>query len=273
MSRVLLICTFLAALQARAEQLTFAPFDEQNEQTKEVIRRVVTAYGGESALRRIGAVKRSAEIHSRIAGELRKIEYLGLYFFPESLFLKVRSPKGDSTAIADGPAGHVYKADSPVQGAAMKMNGEELQQFYQFVYEDPLMVLQNKISPSVLFALGGSSKFGNYEVDVLNVQVRAVDMQWYVDRATGRILRNVIGNTAHDFDDWRTTAGLTLPFVQKNIRDGKVFEEIVYKDFEINPSINRQSLFKTPTLWLSRYPYPGRGDSVSQSYVFYIFYY
>lgn len=256
---------------ALADQLKFAPFQEQNDQTKEVIRRVVSAYGGETALRRIGSVKRMAEIHSRAEGEIRKIEYLGVYFFPEAMFLKVRSPKGDSTAIADGTAGHVYKADSPVQGAAMKMNGEELQQFYRFVYEDPLMVLQNKISPSILFALDAPTKIGNHEVDVLNVQCRAVDMQWYIDRDSGRVLRTVIGDTWHEFDDWRTINGISLPFVQKNIRDGKILEQILYKDFEINPSINRYTLFKTPTLWLSRYPYPG--DVARQNYVFYIFYY
>jgi hypothetical protein len=232
------------------------PLDEQDEPTRALVQKVVEGYGGENALRRMTSVERIARIDETTAEGPRSLDVLSIYFFPSNYWMKVRSTKGDSTAVALDGSGHVLKADSDVKGAAMKMAPEEVQSFYRFIFEDPLMVLQNRIRPSLLFANGGTAKFADRDCDVLRVEARGIEMSWYVDHDSGHVLRNVVGENTHDFSEWRTVEGITLPFTQIN-NHGGVVTQVTYKDFKLHPPTNQELLFRAPTMWLSRFPYYG----------------
>jgi hypothetical protein len=250
--------TFLLGLNgALAEDLPpLRPLDEQDEPTRALVQKVIDGYGGEIALRRMTSVERVARIDETTVEGPRSLDILSIYFFPSNYWMKVRSTKGDSTAVALDSVGHVLKADSDVKGAAMKMTSEEVQSFYRFIFEDPLMVLQNRIRPSLLFSNGGTAKLENRDFELLRVEARGIEMSWYIDPDSGHVVRNVVGENTHDFSDWRTVDGITLPFAQTN-NHGGVVTQVSYKDFKLHPQVSQELLFKSPTMWLSRFPYYG----------------
>ena len=260
-ARVVFWCVGLTLLLGMNAALTeelpsLRPLDEQDEPTRALIQKVIEGYGGEIALRQMTSVERVARIDEATAEGPRSLDVLSIYFFPSNYWMKVRSPRGDSTAVALDGLGHVLKADSDVKGAAMRMTAEEVQSFYRFIFEDPLMVLQNRIRPSLLFANGGTAKLDDRDLELLRVEARGIEMTWYIDPDSGHVVRNVVGENTHDFSDWRTVDGITLPFAQTNNHGGAI-TQVSYKDFKIHPQVSQDLLFKTPTMWLSRFPYYG----------------
>src|SRR5688572_7150058 len=106
--------TFLLGLNgALAEDLPpLRPLDEQDEPTRALVQKVIDGYGGEIALRRMTSVERIARIDESTVEGPRSLDILSIYFFPSNYWMKVRSTKGDSTAVTLDGVGHVLKADS-----------------------------------------------------------------------------------------------------------------------------------------------------------------
>jgi len=78
-------------------------------------------------------------------------------------------------------------------------------------------------------------------------------MRWYVDPATGRILRETYTGMGQsgpfqgetDFSDWTTTDGITLPSTHDNKQDGKESSLVKRTCIQFNPPIDPK-LFDRP---------------------------
>ena len=71
-------------------------------------------------------------------------------------------------------------------------------------------------------------------------------VRWYVDTQSGHILREdykAMGQSGMfqgetDLSDWRTTDGVTMPWLHKNKQDGKDSSTTQYTKIEINPAVD-----------------------------------
>jgi hypothetical protein len=91
------------------------------------------------------------------------------------------------------------------------------------------------------------------EAQVLDVAYEGIDVRWFVDPASGRLLRVSFqavtpqgpGTRVSDYADWRAVDGLTLPFKEDVTFNGEKVQAVVIEDLKLNTSPDPK-LFEKP---------------------------
>jgi hypothetical protein len=256
----LLAASFVALplLSAETSTINYSTFYNCNPETKALVQRVVTGFGGETALRAVRSVRKVAEIEeSSPQGKKMQTQFEGIAVFPSSLYAKIQLASGSFTAVSTPDMAFMYPANAAIQHAALKLNDEERSQLTRFFYEEPLLVLRNRIDPSYLFACAGKAKVNGVDTDVLQVHASGADFQWYID-ASGHVLRTTYGAKITDFGDFRKVNNVIIPFAMKTTNEGRS-SVVHYKAYELNPPSASDALFVRPTLWMTRTSLPALG--------------
>src|SRR5205814_911710 len=75
-----------------------------------------------------------------------------------------------------------------------------------------IAVLKNAENPAYTFTVTGTEKIGDVNAQILEIGTGGGTVKWYVDPATGRILRRVsqgrMGEQTTDYTEWKTFGGL-----------------------------------------------------------------
>jgi len=112
---------------------------------------------------------------------------------------------------------------------------------------DLLMVL--KSMDKYTFAATGSEKVGDVNATIVTVSRDGASAKWYVDPATGRILRTVRntprGAVVADFGDWKAFSGLNLPGSFTLMMNGEKQGSATIKTVEVNPTVDPK-IFQKP---------------------------
>jgi hypothetical protein len=116
-----------------------------------------------------------------------------------------------------------------------------------------LLVAQQAENPKYVFSAGGKEKVGDVETEVLDINADGSAARWYVDPQTGRVLRasyqamEMTGpvQRVHNYSDWRTVGGITLPFKSLATSDGQESGGAQATEVEFNPAIDPK-LFEKP---------------------------
>jgi hypothetical protein len=106
----------------------------------------------------------------------------------------------------------------------------------------------------VFFHAAGTEKVGDVEARIVDVNAAGAPIRWFVDPASGRILKEtyptvsqhgpVQGETT--FENWKTLDnGLTIPLLRKNKQNGEDSSQAEYKSIELNPTVDPK-LFEKP---------------------------
>lgn len=244
------------AARSASEDINFMAYGMADSATKALVARVVAGIGGEARLAQIRSVRKVASISEKTAKGPLNTELDGLALFPNSVYARVKVPNGEFTAVTTPQSAFMYKSGSEIKNAAIKLNENEKRTLTKYFYEEPLLVLKNRIDPKCLFARGNRTSINNRDTEVLYVRTGDVDVAWYVDSETGRVIRSRAGAKITDFSDFRDVDGLILPFKSTSSMEGNVGTTI-YKGYELNPAIDTAALFATPTMWTTRQPLPG----------------
>lgn len=260
MRRLLLSLVVCAApaFARQQEEINYCTYPTCDATTKALVQKVMTGLGGEANLRTIQSVRKKATIQEQTPDGPLKTEFDGVALFPDSLYARIDATKGSLTAVTTKNAAFVYPANAIAKGAALKLNENEKTTFNRYFYEEPFLVLKNRIDPSYLFALGPRSKVNGRDADLLYVHVNGFAIEWFVDAENGRVIRAKTGKKIIDFSDWRQVGNLTLPFLAKSSIDGRV-STMLSRQYQINPPVEA-SLFATPTLWMTRRPLGDRSQ-------------
>ncbi|HEX7421371.1 MAG TPA: insulinase family protein [Thermoanaerobaculia bacterium] len=89
------------------------------------------------------------------------------------------------------------------------------------------------------FAVTGTEKIGNVDTKVLEVSSEGDTAKWYVDPATGKVLRKVgRGGQVTDFSSWGTFGGITVPTAFTMSVNGQQIGSGKVTSVEINPAID-----------------------------------
>jgi hypothetical protein len=78
-------------------------------------------------------------------------------------------------------------------------------------------------------------------------------MRWFVDRGTGRIVRETYKgmgqsgpvDTETVFSDWKPVEGLNLPFHRENKQNGETSSSVQFSGIQINPQVDPK-IFEKP---------------------------
>ena len=116
---------------------------------------------------------------------------------------------------------------------------------------DLLTVLKNIDKPGYTFTIVGTEKVGDVSAQVLEVNTGTSTAKWYVDPATGKLLRKVSqgrqGLTTTEYTEWKSFGGLNLPVAFTTTTGGEPSGGGKMTTVEINPTIDPKVFEKPAT--------------------------
>ena len=123
----------------------------------------------------------------------------------------------------------------------------------QAVRQNPIYIAQHADDPAWRFTAGGNEKVGAVDARVLDIAGEGVQVRWYVDPASGRVLRSLSRETGpqgpveqvSDFSDFRATDGITAPFKIAQTQGGQPYATITITEVDYSPAVDA-SLFEKP---------------------------
>ena len=120
------------------------------------------------------------------------------------------------------------------------------------LHRDPWNVAQHADDPQYTFSAQASEKVGDVQAGVLDVRAGALQVRWFVDPATGHILRSQFQANAQsgpvtqviEYSDWKAVDGITLPFKAQVLTNGEQSATVTITGYEINPNVDPKTLEK-----------------------------
>jgi hypothetical protein len=112
-------------------------------------------------------------------------------------------------------------------------------------------VLKNIGNPKYTFTAGGTEQVGGVAAQLLEIGADGATVKWYVDPASGKVLRAVShaggptpGESVTDYSDWKSFDGLQLPAAAAVTRGGERASELHLGTVELNPAIEADAFAK-----------------------------
>lgn len=213
--------------------------------------KVVEALGGRNQIAKVKDVRTRGEVTARAASGEMNMAMETTMVFPDRLAQQVDGPFGRFTMIATPAGAYVLTAEGP-RDLPEPMRDELLRQ----VERTAFFLAQKADDPRLVVGLGGEpEKIGEISALALDVSYGDVGVRWFVDPASGRILRS-----AHDskspagrsvrvvsnFSDFKTVEGFTLPHHIEVSTEGEPDQTLVLQEIKINPGADPK-LFQRPT--------------------------
>ncbi len=169
--------------------------------------------------------------------------------YPDKMHVSIPITTGTITVIVT-PTMAIMSA---VNGGTKDLDQSQKEENSQQIRRDLLFLAQHADDPSFIFAANGTEKIGDVDAAIVDVSGAGVTMRWYVDPATGRVLRETYEGMGQsgpfqgetDLSDWTTTDGITLPATHSNKQDGMNRVLVKRTSIQFNPPIDPK-LFERP---------------------------
>ena len=219
-----------------------------NPEGKALAAKVAKALGGEAKLQSVKSLK-SAFTVTQLGGPMPgTIQIESTIIFPDHLKVDLQMPQGNFSMITTSDAAFV-STSAGVQDLPASRKNENLGQ----IHRDSIYIAQHVNDPAFLFTTAGTDKTGGAETTIVDVSGPGVNMRWFVDPQTGKIVREIYkavgpsgpfdGETA--FSDWKDVDGLNLPFHRANKQNGQDSSSVQFTSFQINPVVDLK-IFEKP---------------------------
>ncbi len=205
--------------------------------------KVADFVGGKAKIDAVQAVRRSSTIKANTPQGEMELEATSTTRYPDSVKNVMNTPMGAMTrvitpdvAFMTGPMGTQDLPASQRASAAGDMKSELL------------AVLKNIGNPKYTFTAGATEGGAR----LLEINADGQTVKWYVDPATGKVLRSVgrasgpmPGEAITEFTEWKTFGGLNLPAAAATTVNGEKAMSMTVSNVEVNPAISADE-FKKP---------------------------
>jgi zinc protease len=221
-----------------AAAMSAAPSAASTADATPLVRKVQDFVGGKAALDKVQATKTVMAMSTKTPAGDMDIEMESTTQFPDSLHQVAKTPMGEMTTVIT-PSAAFVNTPMGMQDLPASMRAEA-----KF---DLLTVL--KSPEKYTFGVAGSEKVGDVNATVLTVSTDGATAKWYVDPATGRLLRTVRngrrGEQMTDYSDWKPFGGVTVPTAATVTVNGEKQGSATVKSVEINPTVDPK-IFQKP---------------------------
>ncbi|HTS35944.1 MAG TPA: pitrilysin family protein [Candidatus Solibacter sp.] len=169
--------------------------------------------------------------------------------FPDEMYVEVHTPQGLLTIVTSPSTAFMSMAGRGSRSLPPEQRDDtNAQLHHELVY-----IAQHSDDPAFTFHADGTEKIGDVDAAVVDVGGAVPWVRWYVDPKTGRVLREKYKSLGQsgmvdgesDLSDWRTTDGLTMPYLHKNKQNGQDIGAAEFKKVELNPALDPK-LFEKP---------------------------
>ena len=176
-----------------------------------------------------------------------EIEQVSVY--PDRTAATMHTPFGEVRVVISPEASFM---SLPGQGAN-DMPSAMREDTLRDMRRDPLFVAQHANDPKYTFTANGITKVGEVQAAILDVNADGASARWYVDPATGQVLRaefktgGMQGPVQRqiDYSDYRDVNGLRLAFKRVSRDNGEVAAQTAVKEVTVNPKVD-EAAFKKP---------------------------
>ena len=216
-----------------------------NPEGKALAAKVVEHMGGATKLKTVRAM------HAKLAQQSKdepsqQVDLTILY--PDRMHLSMDSPMGPMTVVFT-PSGAYMSAQGQVRLIPASAAKESLDQ----IKRDPTFIAAHLDDPKFIFTSNGSEKVGNIEAKIVDVNADGTAVRWYVDAASGLLLRESYTATSNsgpfhgetDLSEWKVFDGVNLPTRHTNKQDGKESSVVTFTEVHMNPEVDPK-LFDKP---------------------------
>ncbi len=217
-----------------------------NAEGKALAAKVVEKMGGAARLKSLRSM--NAKVAQQAKDEPASQIVLTI-LYPDRMHLAMDSPTGPMTVVF-APTGAFMAAQGQVRPIPASAAKESLDQ----IKRDPAFIASHTDDPKFTFTANGSEKVNNIDTKIVDVNADGTPVRWYVDPATGMLLRESYTATNNagpfkgetDLSEWKVFDGISVPTRQTNRQDGKESSVVTFTEVHINPEVDPK-LFDKPS--------------------------
>lgn len=207
--------------------------------------KVVEWVGGKANIDAVKGSRSAAQMTMVMPQGAMSAEATTLIQYPDSMRQEMTLPMGTmTTVIAPG----VAFAITPM--GTQDLPGSRRDAVLTDMKTDFFHILRHADNPSYTFSAGGTEKIGDVETRILEISPAGGVVRWYVEPATGRLVRTVRntqsmgGETTTDYSDWKKFGALQLPTFATITRNGEKAGEVRITSLEVNPAVDEKAFVK-----------------------------
>ncbi|HZQ92196.1 MAG TPA: insulinase family protein [Terriglobales bacterium] len=217
-------------------------------EAKALLAKVVSALGGEEKLRGIKSLRTTAEVTQKTPmGDItmnRKVTVA----HPDRAALSMQSPMGEMQLVITPQA-----AFAMTPQGAQDLPPSARTDFLRDLHRSMHWVAGHSDEPGFAVRLDGTKKIGNVEAQVLDLESADSRARWFVDPATGLVLREEHQGTgrdgspvdaATDFADYKAVDGILFPFTSTQYQNNEVSANVKVSQIEVNPQVDEKTFQK-----------------------------
>ena len=204
-----------------------------------LVRKVAQFVGDVSRLQSIG---RTASMTMKTPQGDMQADVQSTVRFPDAQRVVMKTAMGEITRVVSPGAAFVV---TPM--GTQDMPASQRDSSLGEMRSEMLAVLRNVDNPKYTFTAGAMEG----DARVLEISADGTNVKWYVDPATGRVLRTVSrasgpmpGDMVTELSEWKASGGLNLPTVAVITRNGEKVGEMRVTSVEVNPAVDDKAFVK-----------------------------
>jgi zinc protease len=221
-----------------------------NPEGKALAAKVVQALGGAAKVQSVKALLGDVTVTQKTPQGDLPIAMQRTIVFPDRLHISANGPMGAFTMVVTPKSAFVSAEGMGVRDLPESQKFDTLDQLKR----DLVYISQHVDDPAFVFAAAGTEKVGATDAQIVEISGPGTATRWYVDPSSGRVLREAYQTmgpsgpvkTETDLEDWKSTDGLTLPYLRKNRQDGKDSSTSQFNSIQINPKVDAK-MFDKPS--------------------------
>jgi zinc protease len=206
-----------------------------------LVDKVRTFIGGADKLATVKATHSVLAVNAKTPQGDMAMEFDSIIQFPDREHMVMRMPMGEMTMVFTPDTAFMI---TPM--GTQDMPGSQRENMRRELKTDLLPVLLSADQPSYTFTITGTEKIGDINAQIVEINADGAPLKWWVDPATGRILRKSSqargamghGEAVTEYADWKSFGPLNLPTHFTTTHNGETVATSEVKMIEINPTID-----------------------------------
>jgi zinc protease len=215
---------------------------------RELLQKAAAALGDAVALAAVQDVRMKGEVKAKTPQGEMALQVDVVTVLPDRLHQQMQSPMGAMTMVT-GPAGSFVSGPMGTQD----MPGSLKDEMGKALKRSPIAVARKAGDPALAVSLAGKERVGDVEAALLDISSEGMEVRWFVDPGTFRLLRASYasvgpqgpGTRVTDYSDFRPVGRLTLPFKEDTTLNGEPLQSLAVQEMTLNTSPDPK-LFEKP---------------------------
>ena len=225
------------------------PATGSNTEGVALAQKVLAFAGGKAKIDAVQAIRTTGTLNSKTPQGDMQIEVESTMRYPGAQRSVLKTPMGEMTQVISADAAFMLTPMGPrdMPGSQRDMQLAEMK-------GETIYVLKNIDNPKYTFTAGATETIGGVQARALAVNADGTSSTWWVDPATGRILRKVgqargpmPGEQITEYVEWRDVNGVKIPATTTITRGGEKVGEMHVTNAEMNPAIDPKAWEKPAT--------------------------